>query len=643
LQTTTSTNSDGIYQRHILSDLLYGLIILGMIQAGSGRISWLALCYLTATVSFLIRSLPHIALQVNGSMPTVSSGPSSILPWISSFLCWAGLERVCQNILSGWWVFALGLSIAAVYTFWFISKHASDQTESRDESIILTCWPGIHRQTFHFTLLLLSVMAAILLCSPNHGMNFLLQQPHAFLGPMLAIFYLLLNHPNRNTIRLRDHSSGLLTLAGALLSMLLVPLLLSSICFNIFFQLLSSNTLYDNRSFEIIVLMIVSLQKISMLLLNRRGPEGERAHPWSYWTQTLLASMTIFFSILWLIQVQLSLFAGVSLEVVGFTLINSLLAAEFLFDARWGQTSAQDGAGIILPNRQTTNVKSNKRANRQSFGKAIRRGVSVNLRNDMYYYFIEASWPKTFLLIAISYLLTNTFFAIIYTIVPGSIAGAKDNSLFDAFFFSVQTLSTVGYGALHPNNLYGNMIVTIEAACGLIGVAVVTGLVFSKISRPKSGVLFSRPIVVTSIEGRPHLAFRVGNTRGNDVVDANLTFTVLLNQKTQEGHNFRRMFDLKLVRQRTPFFSLSWTVMHPLDQDSPLRELVEGKIPENLVALMAILIGHDSSYSATVYARHSYLPEDIRFNQHFVDVLSEDDEGQLVIDYSKFNDITPLS
>lgn len=149
----------------------------------------------------------------------------------------------------------------------------------------------------------------------------------------------------------------------------------------------------------------------------------------------------------------------------------------------------------------------------------VRLGAPSELRRDLYFFFIEGSWTRLMATLAFLYVLVNALFAALYLFVPGSISGG-DESFADAFFFSVQTFSTLGYGAMSPASPWADLIVTIEAATGLLGVALATGLMFAKASRPSSGVMFSQPVVVTERDGVPTLTFRVANARGNDVVDA---------------------------------------------------------------------------------------------------------------------------
>lgn len=278
---------------------------------------------------------------------------------------------------------------------------------------------------------------------------------------------------------------------------------------------------------------------------------------------------------------------------------------------------------------------------RRDVGEAVRKGAPSELRRDLYFYFIEGSWWRLGAAFTFLFALSNIFFAALYLVEPGSIAGSSGDSFAEAFHFSVQTMSTIGYGTMSPQTQWGHAVVAVEALVAMVGVAVMTGLVFAKLSRPRSGVLFSKPLVLTQVDGRRVLMFRVGNTRGNEVVDASLTFTALVDVITPEGHHFRRMHDLRLTRSRSPLFRLTWAVMHPLDEDSPLRDTDWKNKESAAVALVATFLGHDGTYAQTTYARHTYTVDDLRVAERFVDIIHELPDGRMMVDYERFHDTRP--
>jgi inward rectifier potassium channel len=234
----------------------------------------------------------------------------------------------------------------------------------------------------------------------------------------------------------------------------------------------------------------------------------------------------------------------------------------------------------------------------------------------------------------------NAVFAGLYLLEPGSITNARPSSFADAFFFSVQTFATIGYGAMTPATPYGNMLVTTEAAVSLLTTALATGLMFAKAARPRASTIFSNVMVLGPRNGVPTLMFRAGNARGNDVVDATVSVTALMDDVSVEGHRMRRLHDMKLLRSRSPMFTVTWSIIHEIDEASPLRGLDMRK-PDGLAAIVVTLMGHDGTYGQTTYSRKLYYPEDIRVGHRFVDVTSSLPDGRTVIDYAKFHDTVP--
>lgn len=278
---------------------------------------------------------------------------------------------------------------------------------------------------------------------------------------------------------------------------------------------------------------------------------------------------------------------------------------------------------------------------RRTAGDAIRRGTPNALRKDVYFYLMEGTWTRFFVVVVVAYLFINVVFAGLFLLQPESVSNLESKSFLDAFAFSVQTMSTIGYGGMSPVTPYGHALVTMEAFIGLMGVALATGLLFAKVSRPVSSVLFSKPIVVTQRHGRPNLHFRLGNARGNDIAEASIRVSVAKDELSPEGHNLRRLYDLKLERNTSPMFVLSWSVFHVIDEESPLHGLSHADLLEQDVSVIASMMGHDSTYAQSTHARHVYAPEDFRFGEHFVDVISRLDDGRLLVDYSHFHETVP--
>ncbi len=300
---------------------------------------------------------------------------------------------------------------------------------------------------------------------------------------------------------------------------------------------------------------------------------------------------------------------------------------------------AQNISDAVLARKPGENISLK---NRVSIDDAVRKGTPSELRQDLYSWFMQGTWGRFFGTLAFLYIMSNVFFAALYILQPGCIATADPNSFADAFFFSVQTISTIGYGSMSPITTYGDVVVTAEAGVGLLGVALATGLMFSKATQARAGVLFSDVLTLTDRHGVPTLTFRVGNAKGNELVDANIWVTVLKDDISPEGDHMRRILDLELVRSRSPLFILSWTVMHQITEDSPLAD-VNWDNPTNVYSIVVTMTGHDGTYGQTVYARHVYHIEDVRRGVRFADVISELPDGRIMVDYGKFHDVEPIA
>lgn len=269
------------------------------------------------------------------------------------------------------------------------------------------------------------------------------------------------------------------------------------------------------------------------------------------------------------------------------------------------------------------------------FNQPINKGLPNSYKKDLYYYFIEASWPVLFITLFCLYLVTNFLFAFLYILATAEM-GEHAMSFHDAFFFSVQTMSTIGYGVLSPHGLYANVLVTVEAVVGLVGVATVTGIIFTKISRPRSKILFTDKMVLSKFDGKTCLSIRVGNARGNDIIEAKLNISMIKDEISEENEHIRRVYDLKLKRKMTPFFRLTWSIFHEIDEKSPLYQMEDLSLIKGFSVTMT---GHDGSYSNTIYARKTYTPDDVYKDCYFKDIMHELPDGRMMIDYDQFHEL----
>jgi inward rectifier potassium channel len=260
-------------------------------------------------------------------------------------------------------------------------------------------------------------------------------------------------------------------------------------------------------------------------------------------------------------------------------------------------------------------------------------------RLDLYHTVLTVTWPIFFAIFAAVYFFFNVVFAVIFLVDERGIANAKPGSFADAFFFSVETMANVGFGEMHPQDLYTNIVVTIEVLLGLIIIALATACIFARFSRPTARVMFSDVAVIAPYDGVPTLMFRAANQRRNQILEAQVNVSILRDEVTAEGHPMRRFHDLQLARSRSPIFSLSWTVMHPIDGASPLHGVTAEMLAAEDARIIVTLTGLDETLSATIHARHAYSPEDVKWNRRFTDILGEGADGMSVIDYRRFHDV----
>jgi inward rectifier potassium channel len=273
----------------------------------------------------------------------------------------------------------------------------------------------------------------------------------------------------------------------------------------------------------------------------------------------------------------------------------------------------------------------------------ITEGIARAVFQDLYHYFMTVSWPQLFGTFAAFFLAFDVLFGFLYHLVPGCIANLNPPGFAGAFFFSVETLATVGYGDMHPQTLYGHVVAMIEIFIGLMSLALITGIMFARFSRPKARFLFTKNIVVRPIDSKLTLIIRAANLRQNVVQDASAQLRMLRDEVTEENFRIRRVIDLPLIRSQHPMFVLGWTIMHVIDDASPLKSETAESLHENDAAFILSVSGTDETTGQVLMARAEYSSEDIRWNATFHDILEEAEDGTLHIDYSKFHDVESLA
>ncbi|MGH7295384.1 MAG: ion channel [Polyangiaceae bacterium] len=271
----------------------------------------------------------------------------------------------------------------------------------------------------------------------------------------------------------------------------------------------------------------------------------------------------------------------------------------------------------------------------------LTRGQQTPLFEDLYHKVLRTPWWRFFVYAAVGWLAINLVFAVLYAVVPGCVSGARPGDLEDAFYFSVQTLATIGYGAMSPATRYGHWVVVLEALVGTLGVALVTGVTFAKFARPTARILFSARAVVHDRDGVPHLVFRLANWRGNMVVEGQLRVLLLMRQTTREGDVIRMPIELPLVRDRTALFALTWVPMHRIDESSPFHggEAALEPLRAQGTEIFLAFTGIDETIGQQIHARYRYKLDDIVWGARFVDVLTMRDDGTRIVDYGDFHDV----
>jgi len=305
---------------------------------------------------------------------------------------------------------------------------------------------------------------------------------------------------------------------------------------------------------------------------------------------------------------------------------------------------------MLLPDRKTLRIarragsdgQPSRLMPRHEAEAPARQGLNRHWWNDHYHNALTLPWWGFLLAAAGAYLAANLVFTGLYLLQDGAIAHVGPGDVLGAFFFSVQTMATIGYGQLIPQTIYANVLVTIEALYGMLMIALTTGLLFARFSRPTARILFSEVAVVGTHDGFPTLSVRLGNARRNQILQATVTMALLRNELTLEGTAMRRFHDLALARNHTPVFGLTFLLMHRLDEASPLHEYTPERWADEEAELLVTVSGLDETMSQTIHARTSYGGEEVRWGHRFDDVFGRTKDGRRVIDFTRFHDTVPI-
>ena len=257
---------------------------------------------------------------------------------------------------------------------------------------------------------------------------------------------------------------------------------------------------------------------------------------------------------------------------------------------------------------------------------------------DVYRWLLGLSWPQFALFVGAVYVGLNLLFAVLYSIDPNSVAGRTTTDWFlDCFFFSVQTLATVGYGHMYPQTLYGHLVSTIEIMTGIFLIAVMTGLIFVRFSRPIARVVFSRSMVIAPLNGKPTLMVRVGNENHHSMVEAKFRIMYSRDQELAEGGDFRYFHDLKLHFDQLTVFPAALTLRHEINEKSPLSGATLESLEAERALFFVSVVGIDPVIAAEVQTQKDYSWRDLLFGRRFVEIYTQE-EGRLTVDYGRLHD-----
>ena len=264
-----------------------------------------------------------------------------------------------------------------------------------------------------------------------------------------------------------------------------------------------------------------------------------------------------------------------------------------------------------------------------------------------YHLLLTMTWPRYFAVAAAAYVGLNLVFAAIFAAfgaeaLTGALEHGHGGTFARAFFFSVQTFATIGYGQVAPQGLGPNLVVTFEALVGLMYQALATGLLFARFARPTASIAFSRSAVIAPYAGGRSLQFRIANRRRAEIIqlEAQVLFSQL--ETDARGHRVRRYRVLPLERNKVTFFPLSWTIVHPIDGDSPLATRAHDDLVRDEAEILVLLSGVDDAFAQTVHVRSSYRPEEIVWEARFVSVFTQPRPGMVRIDLARLDDVEPL-
>jgi inward rectifier potassium channel len=280
--------------------------------------------------------------------------------------------------------------------------------------------------------------------------------------------------------------------------------------------------------------------------------------------------------------------------------------------------------------------------NRDGSFNVAREGMGFWASLSSYHALLTMSWPKFISLVTVAYLVVNALFAVAYMLCgPGALENTTTHQsarFLEEYFFSVHTFATIGYGYIVPKSLAANIVVTVEALVGLLGFALATGLIFARFSRPTARILYSESAVIAPYRDKTAFQFRITNGRNNQLIEVGAE-VLLTRFETMDGKPIRRYYPLQLERSKVTFFPLTWTVVHPIDESSPLNGTTSEELAASHAEFLILLKGIDETFSQTVHSRSSYKAEEVVWNAKFGNVFTGMQQKLLTVDMGRFNKV----
>lgn len=252
--------------------------------------------------------------------------------------------------------------------------------------------------------------------------------------------------------------------------------------------------------------------------------------------------------------------------------------------------------------------------------------------DNVYFHLVTMPWWRFFLLVFCAYLVTNLFFATMYMVIgadqlQGLERGGFWHDYAAAYFFSTQTLTTVGYGHISPVGWGANFMASLESFAGLLAFALISGLLYGRFSRPSAKIVFSSNLLVAPYKSNQGLMFRMGNARKSELIETEVRVLLAMNQSDETETVVRRFYPLTLEIDKIAFFSLSWTVVHHLNENSPLWGFSPQELIDANAEFLILVKGIDEINQQSVHARRSYIASEIVWNARFQPVITRNSRG----------------